>query len=185
MFLRLLALLVAVGLEGGMALGQIVMASSESLPSAHSPATKPKAQSRPALAQCPTAGLPAAQPSPATGHHRVTLSWKASSPSANSQNAAVGYCLYRSTKKDAPQKQPTCLQCQQINTVPIPGTSCVDDLVEDKATYYYVVTAVNAQGTASLPSNEVSALIETNEKSSPIPSTSPPTPACRASSPAQ
>lgn len=181
----LLVIFFAVGFEGMTALGQAPSAVTGPSSSAQSSITKPQSQATSVLPQCPPAGLQSAQPSPATGHHRVTLSWKASSPSANSQNAAVGYCLYRSKKKDAPQKQPTCQQCQQINTVPVPGTSCVDDLVEDKARYYYVVTAVNAQGTASSPSNEVSALIETNEKSSSSPSNSPPIPACRMSPPAR
>lgn len=90
------------------------------------------------LPRCPPAGVPALQPSPQTGHHKVTLSWKASSPSSDPDRIAVGYCLYRSGKQNAAKQNPTCSNCELINPIPIAGTSCVDDLVKDSATYYYV-----------------------------------------------
>jgi len=66
----------------------------------------------------------------------VTLSWNASAPSANSESKAVGYCLYRSKKQNAAKQTPTCRDCEQINSIAIAGTECVDDLVEDGAIYY-------------------------------------------------
>ncbi len=181
MFLRLLALLVAVGCEGSIASAQIGAASIAHSTSVLSPASKPKAQPKLALPpQCPVAGLPAAQPSSA-GHHKVILSWTASSPSPKTPSLAVGYCLYRSVAKDAPLKNATCAQCQPVNTVPVVGTSCVDDLVADQTTYYYVVTAVDAHGNPSAPSNEASAVIADQQPPSGGGSSTVP-PACRASS---
>jgi hypothetical protein len=181
MFLRLLVLLVAVGLEAGIATAQTVMASSVNPPLAPTLATKPKAQSKLALPQCPPAGLLPPQSSSATGHHKVILSWNASSPSPKAPSLPAGYCLYRSVTKDAPLKNPTCQQCQLVNPVAVVGTSCIDDLVADRTTYYYVVTAVDAHGNPSSGSNQASAVIVDQ----PPPSgagNSPTPPACRASS---
>lgn len=113
----------------------------------------------PKLPPCPQAGAPTLQPSPQTGHHKVTLSWNASSPSSDPEKRAVGYCLYRSGKQHAAKQNPTCSDCERINSIPIAGTGCVDDLVKDGATYYYVVTAINAKGRTSSSSNETPAQI--------------------------
>lgn len=118
------------------------------------------------LPACPAAGLPTLQPSPQiTGHHNVTLRWNASASSVNLESKAVGYCLYRSKKQNAAKQNATCSDCQQINTIAIAGTGCVDDLVEDGATYYYVVTAINAKGRTSSSSNETPAQIVPNKGS--------------------
>jgi hypothetical protein len=108
---------------------------------------------------CPAAGVPALQASPQTGHHKVTLSWNASPPSPDPERKAVGYCLYRSGKQNAAKQNPTCSDCEQINSIPIAGIGCIDDLVKDGATYYYVVTAINARGRTSSASNETTAQI--------------------------
>jgi hypothetical protein len=102
-------------------------------------------------------------------------------PAQKAQDAVVGYCLYRSKMQNAAQLQPTCNQCEQVNRVPVTGTSCTDDLVEDKATYYYVVTAVNSQGSASKPSNQASAYIV--EPKQPGATDTSAAPSCRAGSP--
>jgi hypothetical protein len=104
----------------------------------------PPAAAEPRLPLCPAAGLPMLQPSPLTGHHKVSLSWNASAPSGNSESKAVGCCLYRSQKENLAKqsfKKPNawCSDCERINSVAIAGTGCVDDLVEDGATYYYIV----------------------------------------------
>jgi hypothetical protein len=189
MLRTLLALLVAVGFAGGIAAGQAptTLKASGSPPSLRDPAIRSKHQARQGLAfpTCPAAGIPLAQSSPATGHHTVILSWTASAPSAKTPSPAVGYCLYRSNiDQDSLQKQPTCLRCQQVNTVPVAGTSCVDDLVANQSNYYYVVTAINAQGVPSLPSNEVSASIADDKPAGSAASGSPP-PLCRAPAPAK
>lgn len=117
---------------------------------------------RPMLPACPPAGLQPLQPSQNTGHHKVTLWWNANGPSLDSERNAVGYCLYRSQTKKAANRNPRCVECEQINRTPVVGVGCVDDLVADSASYYYVVTAINANGDISSSSNETSARIPSN-----------------------
>jgi len=116
------------------------------------------------LPSCPAAGVPILKPSQHTGHHKVTLTWNASSPSPHHEGKAVGYCLYRSTKQNAARKDPICRDCEQINLVAIVGTGCVDDLVLDGAAYYYVVTAIAADGQISSSSNETPARIPSGKE---------------------
>jgi hypothetical protein len=73
--------------------------------------------------------------------------------------------LYRSKKKDAAKQNPTCRDCEQINSIAIAGTGCVDDLVEDGAIYYYVVTAITTQGNPSSPSNAILIQIPASKES--------------------
>jgi hypothetical protein len=105
---------------------------------------------------CPSAGIvPLQSGAPGTGDHKVTLTWNASAPASNLDGAAVGYCLYRSKKRNAAKKNPICKECEQVNRVPITSTGCVDDLVADSAQYYYVVAAINSKGSLSSASNEI------------------------------
>ena len=138
----------------------------------------------PKLPPCPQAGVPILQPSTQTGHHKVTLSWNASSPSSDPEKKAVGYCLYRSDKQNAAKQNSTCSDCEQINSIPIAGTGCVDDLVKDGATYYYVVTAINARGRTSPSSNEILVQIPPAKEAT-ASVTVPSYPLCRASNGAQ
>jgi|ERR1035441_1848410 hypothetical protein len=120
----------------------------------------------PKLPACPPAGLPTLQSSPQkTGHHTITLSWQRSASSSNSDSQAVGYCLYRSKEQNAAKQNATCSHCEQINSIPLADTACVDDLVEDGATYYYVVTAINTKGRISSSSNEILAQVPSNQES--------------------
>lgn len=124
------------------------------------------AAAAPVLPTCPAAGAPMLQrTAPGTGHHRIILSWNASTPSARAEDNAVGYCLYRSNKKNAAKKNPTCNECEQVNVIPVAGTSCLDDLVEDGAIYYYVATAINAKGKSSASSNETTVPIPATKSS--------------------
>src|SRR5208283_520263 len=82
---------------------------------------------------------------PANGGHRVTLTWKASAPADSKHAAAAGYCIYRGVPGD-----PTP---GLINSTPLLGTSCVDDLVANSVRYSYVVRAISAGGTTSVTSN--------------------------------
>lgn len=119
------------------------------------------------------------QPSaPHTGHHKVILTWNASAPSAHAQDNPVGYCLYRSPTKGAALKNATCPNCEQVNVVPVVGTACIDDLVKDGATYFYVATAINLSKVRSVSSNEILVPIPAGSKNSgaPVPSY----PLCRA-----
>jgi hypothetical protein len=139
------------------------------------------AGAEPKLPPCPSAGTPTPQPSAQTGHHKVTLSWNESvfSPD-HPERKAVGYCLYRSTKQNAAKLEPTCRDCEQINKIAIAGTGCVDDLVKDGETYYYVVTAISAGRRTSSSSNETPARIPpTKEPNSSVTVRS--YPLCRAS----
>lgn len=109
---------------------------------------------------------------PPNGGHRVTLTWTASAPPDAKHSAAAGYCIYRGASGDP---NPAL-----INTVPITGTSCVDDLVANGGHYSYVVRAISAGGAASVTSNPASVAIPpTGSSKSPISATSPPL--CRGS----
>jgi len=142
------------------------------------------AAAEPRLPPCPAAGVPILQPSPQTGHHKVALSWNASSPSSDPERKAVGYCLYRSATQNAAKRRATCPICEQINKKPIQGTACVDDVVKDGETYYYVVTAINARGTSSSSSNETPTQIpSTKEAAGSVPIKS--YPLCRESNESQ
>jgi hypothetical protein len=122
---------------------------------AHRRKDKPADMPERGLPNCPPAGSPVLQPSALTGHHKVILTWHASASSARPEDNAAGYCLYRSKKKDVAKKNATCGECEQVNPVPVVGTGCVDDLVQDGAVYYYVVSAMNAKRQTSSASNEI------------------------------
>ena len=123
------------------------------------------------LPPCPEAGIPAPHPSSVTGHHKVALTWKASAPSMQAISNPVGYCLYRSKKKGLPKMalanpNVRCGGCEQVNQVPVVGVGCIDDLVEDNTTYYYVVTAISAAGSISSASAEAVSIIPLHKSSS-------------------
>ena len=134
----------------------------------------------PELLRCPPAGSPMLKSSaPATGHHRVVLTWNASAQSVHPTDNAAGYCLYRSKKKDVAAKNAICSECEQINSVPIVGTGCVDDLVQDRTLYHYVVTAISLGGMSSASSNEIPVKIPDNKQNL-ASLAAPPYPLCRA-----
>jgi hypothetical protein len=175
-------------------------AQSSPSPSANLQSTAAPKQENPSSAAtqappppCPSAGLPPMQSSqPGTGHHKVILSWNASASSPNAVRSAVGYCVYRRKEKEkkkeekkeknAAKVKPTCGKCENVNSVPVIGTSCVDDVVVDGATYDYMVTAINAKGISSTPSNVATAVIPPEKQSRSVPVSSPPPPSCRGAS---
>jgi hypothetical protein len=73
--------------------------------------------------------------------HTVSLSWKAST----SPNV-VGYNIYR--QQDSNPRQ-------QLNSAPIPGTSCIDSSVQNGHTYSYWARAVNSIGKVSVVDSNV------------------------------
>jgi hypothetical protein len=159
------------------ALRFLVPPSGEVLPSARavSSARPAPTASSSILPPCPPAGLQMLQPSSQTGHHKVTLTWNASVPAPGRDGRAVGYCLYRSQTQNAAKQNPTCSACEQVNSTPVVGTGCVDDLVLDNATYYYVVTAISANKIISASSNETIAPIPPGTQSvKPASASSPP-----------
>jgi hypothetical protein len=138
--------------------------------------------SSPDTLQCPQGGLAALLPSAATGHHDVFLKWNASQRSTDPDRNAVGYCVYRSQVRSEVQKDPTCRLCERVNVTPLENTSCVDNLVKDGETYYYVATAINRNQRLSVTSNEVEVPI-TSKKQKAVGNPPPGEyPACRASS---
>jgi hypothetical protein len=109
---------------------------------------------------CPETPFPMLQSSdPKTGHHKVVLSWKPSAASVDPDKYPVGYCIYRSRKKDVLRRDPTCRECEVVSLKPIRSTDCVDDLVQNDVTYYYVVTAISRHKNLSGPSNQIRAVI--------------------------
>lgn len=165
--------------------GRIASASLQPAQPSQPERTEPAKISTRAVS-CPPAGVVPLQPSSrGTGHHKVSLSWNAGVPSTARASKAVGYCLYRSHERYAAKRNPTCSQCERVNIVPIPGLSCVDDLVEDSTTYFYVVTAIDLGNGISSSSNEIPTGIPAANQNRSIPVTSPPPPLCRAASPAE
>ena len=104
---------------------------------------------------------------PANGGHRVTLTWTASALPDAKHSAAFGYCIYRGAPGDP--------NPGLINTTPLQGTSCIDDVVANGGHYSYVVRAISAGGATSVTSNPAPVAIPTTGSStSPITAASPP-----------
>ena len=118
-----------------------------------------------ANAICPPAGIAAAQPAPKrTGHHKVSLSWNPGSQAAGATGSIDGYCIYRSKDAEAVHPNAACTACERVTAVAVSDTTCVDDIVEDGATYYYIVTVLKGN-LMSGPSNEARASIPGDSKS--------------------
>ena len=113
---------------------------------------------------CPESHGTKLKESPETHHHKVILTWNASTPSTDPKRKAVGYCLYRIATQDLPKRDEKCSTCEQVNEKPISGTACVDDVVQDGASYYYVATAVNEKGDPSSLSTDTLAEIPATAK---------------------
>jgi len=83
-----------------------------------------------------------------TGAHDVILTWTASTTSG-----VAGYNVYRGTTSGGESATP-------LNPTPIAGTTLADSNVLAGQAYYYVITAVAADGTEQSPgSSEVSATV--------------------------
>jgi len=63
----------------------------------------------------------------------------------------AGYNVYRSTVSGS--------SYAKMNGSPLGGVSYADSNVQSGQTYYYVATSVDASGTESVYSNEVSAIV--------------------------
>ncbi len=125
-----------------------------------------------AISDCPMLGAPMVPSTPpANGGHRVTLTWNASAPPDAKHSAAIGYCIYRGAPDDPSPGL--------INSTPLPGTSCIDDMVANGGQYSYMVRAISAGGATSVTSNPASVSIPPKGASkSPLSAASPPL--CRA-----
>jgi hypothetical protein len=82
-----------------------------------------------------------------TVQHSVDVNWAAST------STVAGYDVYRGTLSGGPYSR--------INSTLITGLTYTDSTVSSGANYYYVVTAVAADGTESSFSNQVQAVIPT------------------------
>ena len=141
------------------------------------------AAQKPVLPPCPSAPIPMLQASASeTGHHKVFLTWNVSTSSGQPGAPTIGYCLYRSQRKGNAKKFPKCPDCEQVNLSPVLSARCVDDLVRDKATYYYVVIAINSGNGISSTTNEAIAKIPVAGKQKAAPPDAASYPACRAAS---
>jgi hypothetical protein len=133
------------------------------------------------LPPCPSAPYPMLKVSaPDTGHHKVFLSWNASSSSGLPGDPTVGYCLYRSQTPGMAKNCPQYSKCEQVNHVPVRSTLCVDDLVKDRTRYYNVAIAINSVGKTSTASEEAIATIPAAGQQNPAPPDAGSYPACRA-----
>lgn len=79
-------------------------------------------------------------------HHSVELHWDASAGTG-----VIGYNVYRGTVSGGPYSK--------INSAVAPSTTYTDNNVTAGQTYYYVTTAVSANGSESGYSNQVQAVI--------------------------
>src|SRR5215469_5978458 len=82
----------------------------------------------------------------ASKQHTVSLSWN---PSATSN---VQYNVYRGTQHLGPYPV-------KVNPAPLSSTSFTDLTVQNGATYYYVITAVDQHSVESDYSNEVQVIV--------------------------
>ena len=78
--------------------------------------------------------------------HSIALGW-----SASTSTGVVGYYVYRSTVSGA--------SYSRLNALPTAATKFTDASVAGGATYYYVVTAVNALGVESPRSGQIAAAV--------------------------
>ena len=104
----------------------------------------------PAPAPAPAPGAPAPKPSPAPTpapavQHAVQLNWNAST------SAVVGYRVYRSESSGT--------WYTPLTGEAFDGLTYADASVASGATYYYVVTAIDAAGVESAHSNQVKAVV--------------------------
>lgn len=111
---------------------------------------------------CPPFGSFTAQTEPEVkGEHKVILSWIPSAPAGAKHAEAVGYCVYRSTKR----KDKSLML---ISPVAIQGTSCTDDMVATGKTYYYKVKAISIEKHTSDATDFVSAQILNQKSINPV-----------------
>ena len=126
--------------------------------------------------ECPPAGVTTGQLLENETGHRVILSWNPSVEPSGQPSIVDGYCLYRSTKENEAKTKATCEACERVTERLISSTSCTDNVVQDDATYFYVVIAIR-NNRMSPSSNEVPVTIPPKTKP-PVASTDPLPPSC-------
>ena len=88
-----------------------------------------------------TSNTPPQNPAAVSTTRSATLNWDAST------SAVVGYNVYRATQAGGPYTR--------LNSSLIEPISYTDNMLQADQTYFYVVTAVDANGVESVGSNEV------------------------------
>ena len=88
-----------------------------------------------------TSNTPPQNPAAVSTTRSATLNWDAIT------SALVGYNVYRATHAGGPYTK--------LNSSAIEPTSYTDSTVQADQTYFYVVTAVDANGVESVASNEI------------------------------
>lgn len=137
--------------------------SSEKLPQASTArgraVTAQTTQKGGGLPPCPDGNAVSSPPPAAAMHHKVALSWNASTSAGHPGNDPVGYCIYRSEQQISVKRLKDCKTCEQVSPMPILGTGCVDDLVKDEKAYFYVAITINTGKQISDFSNQTMAVI--------------------------
>ena len=98
------------------------------------------------LASCSACGSGGGNDHTQPAKHSVTLSWTASTSNV------VGYDIYRGTQHSGPYPV-------KLNSSPQSNTTFTDSTVQSGVTYFYVVTAEDANHVQSDYSNEAPATI--------------------------
>jgi hypothetical protein len=130
--------------------------SSQVSTASRQPPTPPNPSPNSSLV-CPMLGSSLVQePLSANKGHHVILSWKASAPPNAKHGAAVGYCIYRGEGRRDPLPK-------LVNSIPFPGTRCMDDWVENSGKYTYVIRAISVRRVESGPSNVISVVIPSSK----------------------
>ena len=137
------------------------------------------AEEKAILPHCPSAPASALHASAQTGHRRMFLSWNASSSAGVQNNSTTGYCIYRTQRPARARDCPKYSGCEEVNVIPVRNTRCVDDLVKDDTTYYYVALAINSASNSSLASDEAIAQVPVAGEQKPRPPVSDSYPSCR------
>lgn len=117
------------------------------------------------LPQCPPGKPVSSPPRAAAMHHKVVLSWNASTSAGQPGNNAVGYCIYRSEQQISVKNLKDCNSCEQVSPAPILDTGCVDDGVRDGKAYFYVAITIDTGKQVSDFSNQVMAVIPPDKAS--------------------
>jgi hypothetical protein len=151
--------------------------SPENVPQASTAGSRTAALQTPykggGLPQCPDGNAVSNPPPAAAMHHRVALSWNASTSAGHPGYDPVGYCIYRSEHQISVKRLKDCKDCEQVSPVPIISTGCVDNLVKDGKTYFYVAITINPGKQISDFSNQTMAIIPPDKASIGSPSLYP------------
>jgi hypothetical protein len=158
--LRLASKLAVLAIAGALLPGCSRQKSSEAnaqATKANNANTAPVMAHTPQLPDCPSGKQQSSPPPAAENHHKVVLSWNASTSAGRSGNP-VGYCLYRSNQQIFAKELKDCKDCELVTPKPIVGTGCVDPVVQDGKTYYYVAITRIGQDSSKFSSQTIAVI---------------------------